>query len=126
MKHIKYLMFLCSLFAVQHAFSQSIKITSNKSIIITKKFKTVYSGPRKEGGLLINMYNRKNDEYLFIYQGNDSAFQSIIFYFWNSADYNKMYTALKTEFKTDSLKVSKLGRTLYENGKKYYQLEITK
>lgn len=115
---------------MQNVFSQSIKADDFKNLLTknsitlqqltTGKFKTVYGGPRKEGGLLTNMRNRTNEEYLFIYQDDDSTFQSITYYIPDYADYNKLYTSLKT----DSIKVSKLGRTLYENGKKYYQLDI--
>lgn len=129
-KTIPCLMMLLAFFVSSTSFSQSIKAKNFKELLrhtitlkqlTAGKFRTVYSGPKKEGGLLTCLHNKNADEFLFVDRKDDSTLQTITYYIPDYASYNKLYQALKA----NAVNTLKQGLTLYEdNGKKYYQLVI--
>lgn len=119
-----------SVVLIKDGFSQSIKkediqqiLATNKiseTLLKTKSFKVIYSGPRKLGGFITKLQNSKTNEILFVYEDNDGNFQSLNYYLPNKDEYLKFYERLLQS----KIKAFKNGRT-EEQGKYYYQISIS-
>lgn len=89
-----------------------------------KKFTKVYGGPKKEGGFLYLFHCKVAKEYLFI--NYDEAYHTTLinYYMASKAHYLKFITPSNTN--SLDYKILPQGLTLYEDGKKYYQVILTK
>ncbi len=89
------------------------------NLFTRKNFKMKYDGPKKEGGSIIHLQNKKANELLFLYEDDNKNFESLLYYLPNKNECYNLYL----ELKSIDINVSKL-RKMEENGKIYYQIEI--
>ncbi|MEJ8605464.1 hypothetical protein JSO56_00815 [Riemerella anatipestifer] len=89
-------------------------------LLIDRKFKMQYGGPRKIGGSLCLYKNKSNKEYVFVYRNEDEKIEQFIYYLPFKAEYEKFINE-----KIIGVNINAMGRVFYDDEKKYYQVSIS-
>jgi len=95
-------------------------IRENDRMLKEKGFRDVYGGPKKLGGFIYLLHHNTAREYLFIHTNDSGKTTSVIYYLPTKEIYLKQLKAAKN-LGTGEL-VLPTGATIYEDGKKYYQI----
>ncbi len=97
---------------------------AHRTTFLKDGFNKVYGGPKKEGGYLYLYHQKKAKEYLFINYDEKYRITLINYYLLNKKAYLNLI-ANRSNLE-DGEKMSPQGLTIYEDGKKYYQMIFTK
>ncbi|WP_084286938.1 hypothetical protein [Pedobacter nyackensis] len=87
-----------------------------------KGFSEVYGGPKKQGGFIYLYHNKKAQEYLFINYTDSGKMSTITYYLPTKAKYLNLQVDKKTLNVGEE--ITPHGTTLYNDGKKYYQVSF--
>lgn len=124
-------LFLCFSFALFPllGFSQTISIKElseclktncdDDNLVLDKGFKTKYAGPRKSEGTVALYHHAGAKEYIFIWKNQAGEFTGLNYYLPTKKAYE-----LFTKQRAENLKVNRMGKVLYDDGKNYYHTSI--